>query len=378
MTKQERMVVQKNVGPHNQGVDKAGMPKIDIIIVNYNGLKDIRACLDSMLSQSYPHFLISVVDNSSTDGSVSFIQAEYPDVRLLRSPHNLGYGGGNNWGIEHTTGDYVVFSNMDVEVNGDWLTEMKKAFDTSPSIGVATPKILHYYERDKINTCGNTLQYTGITGCRGLDQPSTEFSKREYLASVSGCSFMVSRRVLDDVGGFDMAYLNFGEFWRSSSEEVDLVLRAQLAGYKVVYVPTSVVYHKYVSKPWSPTSYMYAECGRYLLLLKNFHWKTLFAILPSLLLTEVLSWGYASFKGLKYIGIKLRCYFWVVLNFGMISRKRREVQGRRVMPDSLILPRFDAAANFSHLLASNFLVRAVEKISNWFFRVWFSLVKLWI
>jgi len=138
------------------------------------------------------------VDNASTDNTPEFIRAEFPDIKLVETGSNLGYPAGNNIGFEHAKGEYIVILNPDTVADPNWLLQLMKPLDENPDIAITTPKILLYDHKDKINTCGNSVHFTGLDFCRGLYEPSTSFSKNEEVGAISGCSFAIRKEVFKD------------------------------------------------------------------------------------------------------------------------------------------------------------------------------------
>jgi len=214
------------------------LPKATVIIVNTNELHHLRRCLPSVLNQRYREYEVLVVDNASTDGSVEYVEREFPQVKVIRNSANLGYVGANNVGFEHATGEYLVVLNPDTEVEVDWLRELVLTLKNNPSAGLATSKILIMDDPQRINTCGNEITFAGITVCRGLGRPADTYDRLEAVSAVSGAAFAIKRSVLEHIGHFDESFFIY-------YEDTDLSLRAALAGYDCIYVPTSVVYHKY-------------------------------------------------------------------------------------------------------------------------------------
>jgi len=354
------------------------LPKVNVIFVNYNGREHLPTCLDSLFRQTYPHFDVTVVDNSSSDGSVEYLQAHFPQVRIIESPVNLGFGRANNLGIEATDGEFVVFTNYDVEFDPYWLEEMVRAIQADREVGMVAPKILLFDERDRVNACGLALQYTGFAFSRGCFQESESFSQPEVIASGTGCSLLIPRRVLDQVGGFDPLFQQLGEqFYRSSLEDVDLSWRVQLAGYKVLFQPTAKLYHKYIPKELSPLRFQYLEGGRWLLLLKNYRWLTLLVLSPALLLAELMAWGAALIKGRDYLLAKARTYLWLIRNLRRVLARHARVQQLRKVRDTLLMERFSANVRFSRFVPGwipsalwlergvNLLFRLNYHISKW-------------
>jgi len=153
---------------------------VSIIIVTHNHKKYLNSCISSIKSQDFPHEII-IVDNKSTDGTVDYIRSHFPDVKIIQSPENRGYGAGNNIGVSYSKGDIVVILNPDTILEKDWLRELVFPVYSSDHI-ITTPKILTY-NGSKINTCGNVNHFTGLTFTRGLGEDPSEYS---IMMEVSG------------------------------------------------------------------------------------------------------------------------------------------------------------------------------------------------
>lgn len=351
-------------GQKNPYTNISNNPKVSIIMVNYNGKDELGPCLNSLAKQTYTNFEIVIVDNNSTDGSVEFIKAKFPYVNVIETGHNLGFGTGNNVGVQHSQGAHIVFTNYDAEFDPEWLYHMVNAASSDRNVGLVAPKILLYDFRDRVNTCGLSFQYAGHAFSRGADMPADVFSMREEIASVSGCAFLIKREVLDQIGLFDEEFQNFGRFFHSSLEDIDLAWRAQLAGYKVLFEPLSVMYHKYIQKPLTPIRYYYLECGRYYILLKNYKKMTLFFLSPALVLAEMVSWGFVILKGREFIKEKIVSYKWLINRWSYIKKKREQTV--RAISDSLLLRRFQTKTELRHFNKTIIFVLA-EKIINFLF-----------
>jgi GT2 family glycosyltransferase len=159
--------------------------------------------------------------------------------------------------------------------------------------------------------------------------PADAMNQPKSVCSVSGAAFVISRSVFEEIGGFDERFFLY-------AEDNDLSWRAQLAGYRCLYVPEAVVHHEYTPR-FGPDKYFYLERNRYQLLLKNLRWRTLGFLMPALTLAEVVAWGYAFLRGPGHVRAKLSAYRWLVAHWGEILEARREVQGRRKSADRDIL-----------------------------------------
>lgn len=308
------------------------LPKVLIVVVTFNHIHDLHRCLVSLLTQDYSHLEIVVIDNESTDGSAEYVSKHFPEVHLIRSGQNLGYASANNLGFARASGDYIVAVNPDTEVQPGWLRALIIALQKDPAAGLATSKIMLMDQPDRINTCGNDITMTSLTFCRGLGKPACWHTQSEVVPAVSGAAFAIRRRTLEEIGGFDEDFFLY-------YEDTDLSLRAQLAGYTCLYVPESVVLHKYIFK-FSPSKCFYQERNRYYTLLKIFRWRTLLVMLPLLLLAEILVWGYIATRGPAHARAKLASYRWLLTNWRRILSARRRTQALRRVDDRVILRRF--------------------------------------
>jgi GT2 family glycosyltransferase len=225
-----------------------------IIIPNWNGAHHLPTCLDSLRRQSYPDFEVIVVDNGSSDGSLELLGRDYPEVKVVALPENRGFAGGVNAGIREAQGEIIAVFNNDAEADPRWLEKLAGALARHPEAGMATPKVLLFDRREVINTAGDFYGVDGVPGNRGVWQRDEgQFDREEYVFGAAGVAAAYRRAMLDEVGLFDEDFFAF-------CEDVDLAWRAQLAGWKCVYVPQAVVYHKLSATGGGKIASYY--CGR--------------------------------------------------------------------------------------------------------------------
>jgi GT2 family glycosyltransferase len=258
-------------------------------------------------------------------------------------------------GFKHASGDYIAVLNPDTRVEPDWLKELVIALQADLKSGLATPKILMMDDPARVNTCGNEITLTGLTFCRGLNQPAEKYNQLEIVSAVSGAAFVIKRSVLEQIGGFDETFFMY-------YEDTDLSLRAMLAGYTCLYVPTSVVYHQY-SFRFTPGKCFLQERNRYLSLLKTLRWRTLVTLMPMLLLSELLAWGYVLLRGPEHIRSKLRSYAWLLSNRRQILEARSQVQALRRVDDRVLLDRFGHRLTFTQTV-NPWVATMLERIFN--------------
>ena len=267
--------------------------KASVIIVTYNSKMYLKSCIGSIMKQDYP-FEIIVVDNCSTDDTVEFIRANFSSVKTIESKNNLGYGAGNNLGIKHAEGEYIVILNPDTVVEDGWLKELIKPLKEEKLI--TTPKIL-MYDSSAINTCGLISHFTGLPFTRELGVESNAHQKPEYVSGFCGCCFAMRREGFIELGGFDENFFMY-------NDDADLSWRMHLKEFKILFVPTSIVRHDYTLKV-PPEKIYHLEKGRYIILRKYLSWKDFLLLSPSLIIVEFLTFGYAIKCGWK--GIIYKC-----------------------------------------------------------------------
>lgn len=305
--------------------------RCSVVIVNYNGWRYLPPCLNSLLSNFNPNDEIIVFDNASTDGSADYVAQHFPTVQLIRSESNLGFSRGCNLGAQAATGRYLAFLNPDTVVVPGWLDALLEALVADPQVGLVTPKILLLKDKEIINTCGNDIHYTGLTLCRGVGQQRNALSSQNEVDAVSGAAFVILRELFTRLGGFDHTFFMY-------MEDTDLSWRARLAGYRCWYVPEAVVYHDYTLR-FGPQKTFYQERNRYLKLLKSLNWRTLLALLPALLLAEIITWGFVLVRERRNLANKLRAYLWIATHWPQIRRSRQQVQALKQISDRELIAR---------------------------------------
>lgn len=216
-------------------------PLVSVITLNYNQAKVTCEFLESCRHLLYSNYEILVCDMASqTDPTPLITAGNYPRTRLLLSPDNLGFAGGNNWGIARAKGDYIFIVNNDTEVTPDLLHKLIAAFDKDPSIGVVCPKIKYWDSPDTIQYAGfNRMNLiTGRTSTIGdKEKDLGQHDKPGATWGAHGCAMMVKREVIDKVGSFPSKFFLYYEEW-------DWSARIIKAGYKIWYEPSAVIYHK--------------------------------------------------------------------------------------------------------------------------------------
>lgn len=337
-----------------------------VIVLSYNNKEDLVECIPSLMSQTYQDFEIIVVDNASTDGSEEFVRINYPEIKVVQTGKNLGYAAGNNAGFEVAEGEYIVVINPDTIVDHKWLAELIKPLENDLTIAATTSKILMYYQNDKINACSTINHYTGLTFCRGLNKSACEFDICQEVGAVSGCSFAIRCDILKNIDGFDSEFFLY-------LEDADLSWRIRFAGGKIMYVPESIIYHKFKLSipPWKE---FYLERNRYLILLKNFSSRTLLLLLPALMVTEIVTMGHAVLNGPKHIESKLRAYLWIIKNIKEILTKRHETICKKITTDREFFGLLDWKIPFEQVIKLPLMSKTVDIFFNSFYAFHMKLI----
>ena len=212
-------------------------PKVSIIMPTFNGLELLKVSIPALLRTRYPNFEVIVVDNGSSDGSVSFLSKVDPKVSVVPLKENIGIVKAYNLGASMSHGTLLSFLSNDMEVDPDWLTPLVFAMQSNERIACCDPKYLDYYDRRRIDHSGGAGKFVDKYGNpvnRGGGEIDTgQFDVQE---EVFYGLLLYRKNLLMKVGGFDESF--FGWF-----DETDLSWRLQRLGYKVLYVPKSVVYH---------------------------------------------------------------------------------------------------------------------------------------
>jgi len=219
--------------------DTVDVGKPVVVVPNWNGMDSLKACLDSLQAQSLAAYII-VVDNGSNDGSLKLLENSYPKIELIKHTTNKGYAGGVNPGFRRAIelkAKYVAAFNNDAVGDKDWLKHLVEYMDKHSGIGIATCKLLSA-DGKTLDSTGDYYTVWGLPYPRGRGE--TDLAKYDSDASVFGASggaslYRVS--TLEAIGLFDEDFFAY-------YEDVDLSFRAQLAGWKVAYVPAAFAYHQ--------------------------------------------------------------------------------------------------------------------------------------
>lgn len=268
--------------------------KVYVVIPNWNGAGRIRACLDSLKNQSQKHQAI-VVDNGSADDSVEIIGKEYPDVVLIRHSKNKGFAGGVNAGIKYAmeqSADYVALFNNDAVADKQWLEQLLRFMNSNTSAGIATSKICDS-AKTHLDSTGDQYTIWGLPYPRGRgEEYSDKYDKDIWVFGASGGASLYRIGMIQQIGLFDEDFFAY-------YEDVDISFRAQLAGWKVGYVPQALVYHEIGATSGSLKGFTTYQTLKNLplLLWKNVPWRLMPKVWPRLVLAYLGILGRAFGRG---------------------------------------------------------------------------------
>jgi GT2 family glycosyltransferase len=247
-----------------------------LVIPNWNGEQHLRECLDSVRKQTLQPRLTMLVDNGSTDGSLRLVAGEYPWVTVLALPSNTGFAVAVNKGIVASTNTYVALLNNDTQLEADWLATLVSVLRDHLEVGIAGSKTLKFYDRNVIDGAGDALTRGGAPYTRGMGEPDDgRYNRREYVFSACAGAALYRRTVFDRVGLFDEDFVSY-------YEDQDLAFRAQLMGFRCMFVPEALCYHKRGATgnliPMFPLRMQERNLTSFYV--KNFPWQVLLVKLP--------------------------------------------------------------------------------------------------
>ncbi len=300
--------------------------QVTVVIPNWNTRRWLPGCLDGLRRQSYRDFRVVLVDNGSTDDSLAFVEAHYPEVEVVALGQNRGFSPAVNAGIRHTDSEYVVLLNVDTRPQPDWLANLVRTIEQAPAqVGSLACKMLAMNNPAVLDDAGNSLSWYGSACKRGHGQPATAYNEPEAVLSACGGAALYRRSFLEAVGGFD-------EHFTSYLEDVDLGLRGQLLGYQCWYVPSARVLHQWGGAGIPRPRYVYFSTrNRLTLLLKNIPWPLLLKHSPRLLYGQL--YFFLVYKKPFYALAGMAAF---LVALPRILRQRWAIQQQRKIPNRAV------------------------------------------
>jgi len=248
--------------------------KVSVVIPNWNGKKFLPLCLSSLRNQTYANFEIILVDNNSKDGSVELVAQNFPEVIIVTNKVNRGFAGGVNDGIHRACNDskYIVVLNNDTKADSKWLEKLVEGAERQWNIGMCASKVLKFDKASIIDSAGLAI-YRDLDGFRrGRGRTDTaEFDTMKEVFGPVGSAALYRKSMLDEIGLFDEDFFAY-------VEDIELAWRARLAGWKCMYIPTSVIYHVHSGTLGedSPKILYYKARNKFYMIFKLFNmWTTI-------------------------------------------------------------------------------------------------------
>ena len=210
--------------------------EVSVVIPNFNGIAFLDSVLASLEGQTLSNFEVILVDNGSTDGSCSFVTANYPWVHLIELSENFGFCGAVNAGIRAAKAPYVLLLNNDTEVKEDFVEEMLAAIRRHKNAFSCGARMVQYHDRDRLDDVGNYYCALGWSFARGRGKDIHAYETEDKIFSACAGAAIYRKKIIEKIGYFDeehFAYL----------EDIDVGYRARIAGYDNIYCPAALVWH---------------------------------------------------------------------------------------------------------------------------------------
>lgn len=298
-----------------------------VIIPNWNGVKFLPTCLNSLSHQTYRHLEVLVVDNASTDESVALIRQDHPEVQLVALTENRGFTGAVNAGIARAKGSLVALLNQDAEADPRWLEEMAHAARAHPQAGAIASKIMLFDQRDHFHSAGDSYRADGTAVNRGVWRKDVgQYDAETEVFAACGGAAAYRRRALDEVGWLDESFFMY-------CEDVDLAWRQQLAGWHTVFAPRAVVFHHLGASGGGVTASYYTGRNAIYVIVKNMPAPLLLKYWPAILAAQLrvsrdalYAWRGAAARA------RLRGQMAGLLTWPRMLGKRRAIQRSRCVP----------------------------------------------
>ena len=219
-----------------KGLSNESKALVTVIIVNWNSRLLLADCIDRIKKQTFRQFDIIIVDNGSKDDSVTYVSSTYPEVKLVSLKRNLGFARANNIAIQNSRSKYVALINNDAYAEPDWLENLVSALENNPKAGLAASKMVYADNPAIIVRAGDGYSIAGAGILRGRGAGASQYNKPAWIFGACAGAALYRKAMLAEIGLFDEDYFLL-------YEDVDLSFRAQLRGYRCLYVPDAVVCH---------------------------------------------------------------------------------------------------------------------------------------
>ncbi len=341
--------------------------KIDITaaVITYNGSKIIEECLDSVHNQSTPFKEVTVVNNNSTDNVVEVIRKRYPDTRIINMPQNLGPNPARNRALRGSSTDHVMIIDDDAVLHPDCVRHLSAGIESVPDGAVWSPRIMYHDRKNIIQFDGVGIYYVGEAILTHPDTPLDEIEKDDtpYRIDVAGgVCYVIDRRKAAEIGYMDESYF----FGRTDGE---FTFRLTISGFNCYTVPAAIAYHRVKQRGLGIIFYQVRN--RWYLMLQTYSWRTLFMIIPALVLYEVMVAGFLFMQG--RINDYIKGCRAAIRDLPSILAARKKVQRLKVRNDRDAL--HGGTMNIRSDLVKKPLVASLQKGANTIFNMYWALIR---
>ena len=318
-------------------------PKISVIIVNYNGKELLQKCLESLFKIDYNNFEVILVDNNSTDGSMEFVTKNYPKIIVIKLDSNKGFAEPNNIGAKIAKGEYLLFLNNDTITTTNFISEMINVLEKDEKIAICQSLLLK--PDGNIDSSGDFIDKMGI-----VYNSKTKIDEIREVSSARGASMLVRSDIFDKLDGFDQKF--FVTF-----EDVDLCWRSWILGYRVLIIPTSIVYHEGGITIKKIKSEIAFHGFKNQLAMKITNFEPILAMRNMMLffgiygIRELKIWldyaisGSTKLSSTEYedniapkpsFKVIAKSIFWILSNYGYLLKKQRTINKNRVYSTTIL------------------------------------------
>jgi len=261
---------------------------VNLFVLNWNGRDLTLDCLSSLEKITYPNVKVYVIDNGSSDNSVTAIRNQFPDYEIIELPENYGFARGNNAGFElvKQKADYTIFLNNDTIVDPNFVEPLINAMESNSTVKQSTPKIFYadnldyiWFGGGKVSLWAGWIRHLGIR-----QKDSMQFSFDRNVDYATGCCVCMRTVDFESIGMFDESFLMYGE-------DVDLSLRFRKQGGQILFVPESKIWHKVSSSigtQFSIRKWKRKNIGKIKIVTKHVHPAQLPIVMPLAILVSIL------------------------------------------------------------------------------------------
>ena len=318
-------------------------PKVSVIIVNYNGKELLQKCLESLFKIDYNNFEVILVDNNSTDGSMEFVIKNHPNVIVVKLDSNKGFAEPNNVAAKISKGKYLLFLNNDTVVTPNFISEMVKVMETDKKIAICQSLLLK--PDGSVDSSGDFIDHLGV-----VYNSKTKIDEIREVSSARGASMLVRSDIFEKLDGFDQKF--FVTF-----EDVDLCWRSWILGYRVLIIPTSIVYHEGGITIKKIKSEIAFHGFKNQLAMKITNFEPILAMRNMILffgiygIRELKIWldytisGSTKLSSTEYedniaskpsFKVITKSIFWILSNYGYLLKKQRTINKNRVYSTTIL------------------------------------------